>query len=50
MNADDYIREILSDKPDYLKDNDFIDKLYEEMEQQSSDGLQKEERKTISLI
>ena len=32
MNADDYIREILSDKPEYLKNNDFIDKLYEEMD------------------
>ena len=46
MNADDYIRGILAEKPDYLKDNDFIDKLYKEHEITS----QNNSRKTISLI
>ena len=46
MNADDYIRAILSDKPDYLKNDDFIDKLYEQIE----DDGDKNQRKTISLI
>ena len=46
MNADDDIFKILSDKPDYLKNDDFINNLYQGMKQDD----QKEERKTISLI
>ena len=42
--AHDYIETILADKPDYLKNDDFIDNLYKEMRGQES------ERKTISLI
>lgn len=42
--AHDYIEEILKDKPDYLKNDDFIDNLYEKMRDNET------ERKTISLI
>ena len=31
MNADDDIFKILSDKPDYLKNDDFINNLYQGM-------------------
>jgi sphingomyelin phosphodiesterase len=44
MSANDDILKILADKPDYLKDDDFVDKLYESMLDSDS------ERKTISII
>ena len=45
--ADDYIEEILSDKPEYLMADDFVDSLYEEIRHDTKSG---EHRKTISLI
>ena len=60
--AHDYIEEILKDKPDYLKNDDFIDNLYEKMRDDETKAKAKRalvnplfnveiaERKTISLI
>eukprot|EP00347_Sterkiella_histriomuscorum_P003902 403362501 len=35
MKEDEYITEILKDKPDFLKNDDFIDNLYKEIDEQS---------------
>ena len=44
LHAEDYIDEILADKPDYLTNDDFVDNLYKDM------ATSDEERKTISII
>lgn len=31
LDAGDYVEQILADKPDYLKNDDFIDNLYAEI-------------------
>lgn len=36
MKEDDYVTEVLQDKPDFLKNDDFLDNLYKEIDETES--------------
>lgn len=37
MKEDEYVNEILSDKPDFIQNDDFLDKLYELIDEKEVD-------------
>ena len=44
LNPQDYVKRMISEKPDIIKNNDFIDKLYAEIK------ADKKERETINIL
>jgi len=46
LHVQDYVDRVLSDKPHYLREDDFIDNLYQEIADDKSKGIRRE---TVTL-